>query len=370
MEVKKIYFKNLDALRLLTFVFVFFRHAFFTNDPLIEQSTVFNQFYDFFSFAYIALDFFSVLSSFLITWLILIEYKNKSSFNTKNFLMRRILRIWPLYFLIIFIGFIIVPYVATMFHQPVPELPSINWFLFFGLNYYMAYVDDDFLFFLAFLWFIVIEEQFYLFWAFVLKFLKNYLVIICYALISIHLIVLYLYSDTDFPAFYDTVNYLPNFSIGALLAYSCFNRDRFYFILAKMPSQFWVMFYLLFIIVVIFQKQVFSNIHLFHFRHVILSVFCCILIFGQTFSTTSLFQAGKNRIINYIGRLNFGLYCWHGVVITAMKKYLEYINYSESYTSVLFIQPLIALLLTLIFSIISFEVFEKRFLRLKTYFSK
>ena len=48
---------------------------------------------------------FFVLSGFLITYLLLVEEKQTKTISIKSFYMRRILRIWPLYYFIIFISF-------------------------------------------------------------------------------------------------------------------------------------------------------------------------------------------------------------------------------------------------------------------------
>ena len=46
----------------------------------------------------LGVDLFFCLSSFLITKLLLIEHEQTASIDIKSFYIRRILRIWPLYF--------------------------------------------------------------------------------------------------------------------------------------------------------------------------------------------------------------------------------------------------------------------------------
>lgn len=48
--------------------------------------------------------FFFVLSGFLITYLLLEERRVSATVSIKKFYMRRILRIWPLYYLIVILG--------------------------------------------------------------------------------------------------------------------------------------------------------------------------------------------------------------------------------------------------------------------------
>src|SRR6266699_1803055 len=49
-------------------------------------------------------DLFFALSSYLITELLLREYRSRGSINIRAFYARRILRIWPLYFVALFLG--------------------------------------------------------------------------------------------------------------------------------------------------------------------------------------------------------------------------------------------------------------------------
>ena len=49
--------------------------------------------------------FFFVLSGFLITYLLLKEKEQTGTVNVKKFYARRVLRIWPLYFFIVLLGF-------------------------------------------------------------------------------------------------------------------------------------------------------------------------------------------------------------------------------------------------------------------------
>jgi len=57
-----------------------------------------------------SVDLFFVLSGFLISFLLLQEKENNfGKINIKKFYYRRIFRIWPLYYFIMFISFIVIP---------------------------------------------------------------------------------------------------------------------------------------------------------------------------------------------------------------------------------------------------------------------
>jgi peptidoglycan/LPS O-acetylase OafA/YrhL len=127
-------------------------------------------------------DFFFVLSGFLITYLLLQEIDQFGRIQLKKFYIRRILRIWPLYYLVLFVSFFAVP-AASVFYIPgysdqlyegfLPKLffsvllmPNVALFLYGEIPYASP------------LWSVGVEEQFYLFWPLVVMFSKGRLKII------------------------------------------------------------------------------------------------------------------------------------------------------------------------------------------------
>lgn len=81
-------FWQVDFLRGVAIVLVLLRHC--------DLSTFTN------NIGWIGVDLFFVLSGFLITNLLLEEYKNNLKINLKYFLIRRALKIYPLYYLVLF----------------------------------------------------------------------------------------------------------------------------------------------------------------------------------------------------------------------------------------------------------------------------
>src|SRR5579863_1213575 len=102
------YFKNLDAPRFLAFLVVFIEHIIFTQDTAIRNSSLFKFYDNHFAIGVIGWDFYTVLSGFLISWIILEEYQFTSKFSLAYFWLKRCLRIWPLYFLMILIALALV----------------------------------------------------------------------------------------------------------------------------------------------------------------------------------------------------------------------------------------------------------------------
>ena len=107
---------------------------------------------------------FFMLSSYLITELLLREKEKTHTIHIKAYYVRRMLRIWPLYFLFIGLAFV-VGLAVPMYRIPRNELVSLlllsgNWY-FAQHGWGISFVDH--------LWSISVEEQFYLAWPIFLK---------------------------------------------------------------------------------------------------------------------------------------------------------------------------------------------------------
>ena len=103
---KKIYFENLDGLRFLCFLSVFFFHSFHTEYAYIKNTETYNFIkFSVFGNGNLGVNFFFVLSGFLITFLLIAEKELNGQINLRKFWIRRILRIWPLFYFCVFFGF-------------------------------------------------------------------------------------------------------------------------------------------------------------------------------------------------------------------------------------------------------------------------
>ncbi|GAB4045382.1 acyltransferase family protein [Spirosoma litoris] len=148
--VKKIFFPNLDGVRAIAATLVVMSHI-ELHKPLygIERFETVN----FLDLGKIGVCIFFVLSGFLITYLLLEERKSFHKINYRDFYTRRVLRIWPLYFIVLLIGYFIYPKFdnPTGFWLSVFFLPNVA----FILKMLPAVIDP--------VWSIGVEEQFYIF---------------------------------------------------------------------------------------------------------------------------------------------------------------------------------------------------------------
>src|SRR4051812_10954508 len=99
------YFKGIDVLRFICATGVIFHHStqILSNKGFPTKAESWHRF----SGAFF-LDVFFIISGFLISLILMKEYK-LGTFTLKNFYARRIIRIWPLYFLIVLVKIIILP---------------------------------------------------------------------------------------------------------------------------------------------------------------------------------------------------------------------------------------------------------------------
>ena len=90
------YFKNLDGLRFIAALFVIIGHA----QSMVQDRLGINPYIGFADkLATFGVDFFFVLSGFLISFLMYAELAETGTIHIRKFYIRRILRLWPLYYL-------------------------------------------------------------------------------------------------------------------------------------------------------------------------------------------------------------------------------------------------------------------------------
>ncbi|MBZ5672987.1 MAG: acyltransferase [Acidobacteriia bacterium] len=112
----------------------------------------------------LGVDLFFALSAYLITELLLREQRSRGAIDIRAFYIRRILRIWPLYY---FALLILVPAMSLLPEEHMPWSYSLA-FALFGGNWACAawgYPPSSF----ALLWSVSIEEQFYIAWPWIMR---------------------------------------------------------------------------------------------------------------------------------------------------------------------------------------------------------
>jgi len=361
-QPKLTYFSNLDAFRFLSFFGVFLSHTL-----LIPETT--NIAIDFIlsviTMNYLGVPFFFTLSSFLITYRLLKEKEKNNSIQLLRFYRNRILRIWPAYFLLVAVCFLVLPFLSNLLHVQSPSLPSIIPFLFFYVNFYIIENGSGFTFALLVLWSISIEEQFYLVWGLVLKFLSKVSVapVICSLfIISIGFSYYYLYILHK-PAHNLAIHslyVLQNFCTGALIAFICVQKQKAFIFLNTIPAAVLASVYVILPLSYFFIKDIIL-------LNVIKSICYSLIIYDQSFNEKRFFNAGKIAFINYLGKISYGLYLYHALVFVVLQKQFRFfIAGSGPVIWTNLFHTAIAFIVTCVVAHISYRYIESKFLSLKS----
>ena len=368
---QRLYFPLLDTTRFIAFITVFLTHCFITSNPLIENALWFQKITHFLDFGLLGLDYFFVLSSFLITRLIIDERAHFKTFSFKLFFVRRSLRIWPLYFLMVAIGF--GSYYAGLVST---ELPPLSSFVTFTLNLYIAENGYNFLFFLVFLWSIAVEEQFYIFWGVFLKLVSKInarvfqysIPIVAICLILLSLWYRYTHLHQDLTLYFHTYSVTANFGIGILLAYLSAYTDWFISIFERMSVRSILLLLLILFVSIASYTVVFALDTAILFERVYFSFLFALIIAVLCYSSVIPKLQKFFNPFNYLGKIALGLYFYHGIVLTIFSKLMTQYPIAEFTWQVMLLNPLIMLTLSIIMASLSYNYFEKPILAFKNKF--
>lgn len=264
---------------------------------------------DFFDSGYYGVDLFFTISGFLITN-ILINQENQSFGHAyKNFMGRRILRIFPIYYLTIFILYLFE-------YQPIQE------YIFYHITYTFNYawvIENIPLSAVSHFWSLCVEEQFYLFWPIIVLLLSGKPKVLLYLLLSIILFGIAQMVFNIIPQLspFNKINLLTRMSslgMGALAAILIkMNKLPYSFFTKK-----WIEYTMLFILILFLFLEV-------DIKYAILPVCSFYFIikgakFGFTSSALKWIE-NSNKLL-FIGTISYGIYIYHLPIDYYTTKYL------------------------------------------------
>ena len=368
MKKQKIYFPNLNGLRFIAAFLVIIHH--------VEQFKSISKIENYWGaipfigiIGKLGVILFFVLSGFLITYLLLAEENSFKKISIKKFYMRRILRIWPLYFLIIILAFVVLPNIE-LFTLPGYSKDVIYSNLAWKLILYAIFFPNLVLSLLGIVpyashtWSIGTEEQFYLVWPVILKYIKKHRILLMVGIIISYLAIKF-FLLTSFGNYIPFSNVIRAFwnsfpidcmAIGGLYSILLFQKSKYLKYIIRND-----LFYFSICLVTLFMIK---GIYIPYIHYEFYSVFFGLIIIN--FAVNKKIKISlENTILNYLGNISYGLYMYHPIgIVLAL-----YISLSFDIHTNWLIYPL-SLILTITMAGLSYKYFESFFLKFKVRFSK
>ena len=374
----RIFFPNLDGLRFLCFFAVFLHHCYLTLFSYTRESWpgFFSAQSFLFEYGTLGVNFFFVLSGFLITFLLLKEREITGTIHIGNFYVRRILRIWPLYFLCLFIGFVLFPLMKNMGGEAIHESANPWYYIFLAGNFdYMnTWPERPDAILLSVLWSVCVEEQFYLTWPIILKFTPlRYYKYIFLAIILFSLGFRAFYTggtEADHAVrYFHTFSLIGDMALGGLLAYYVSFPNKFQTFVSNLGWPGVLAIYAGAIGFSLFKEHIFSYGIPVIFERLVIGFFFGMIILEQNYARGSIFKLGRSRLLSRLGIYTYGMYCLHLLGMYAAVLVVLKMGWPQNSIWVAIGSALLALILSILISLASFHFFEKWFLKLKNRFA-
>lgn len=301
---------------------------------------------------------FFTLSGFLITYLLFIE-KKKEGINIRHFYIRRALRIWPLYF-----TYLIIAVLTIYIYDPGKLAGSLPFYVFFAANL-PGFFGSAHLPFLEHYWSLGVEEQFYIFWPWLIKRSAQTLraliifTIIFLLLKAMLLLNLFHMGTSPFLRFLE-INRFECMSIGGIAALLCIEKNTLFLkITTSILAQ-----------LICLVSLLLMGLNKFHLPYIpdndLVALISTILIVNVSFNEQAILKT-ENAVFNFLGRISYGMYIIHPLVIFYYCSFLNRFTLSPTWKLILVYLGVIAL--TIFFAWVSYNFLEKWFLRLKEKFS-
>lgn len=374
----RVYLPGLNGVRFLAALSVVLHHI----EQCKEMAGLPNIFRD--PFIYIlgglGVTLFFVLSGFLISFLLFQEEKVSGVIHVKNFYVRRILRIWPLYYLVIGLGLFVIPNFIYMEETSgffatdlgikmaliLLLMPNVCWVAFGAI----PVVNP--------LWSVGVEEQFYLVWPLVIKFAKKNSRLLVLFLIVVGMFVLrkglsFLGNHGEIVGFgpefkgffvktrvFFTYFRIDCMAIGGMGAYLLHhNKTGVLKIIFHKATQLVVYLMLFFLI--------WKGIELPLGSYPLYSVLFLVLIMNVSSNPGTIISL-ENPLFNYMGKISYGLYMYHVMIILMVLEVLKPRVSFDHLGSQFLLVGMVLLGLTGVASF-SYHFFEKPFLSFKKRFT-
>ncbi len=305
------------------------------------------------AYGWMGVDLFFVLSGFLITGILLDTKPSKTYF--RNFYVRRILRIWPLYYSVLFIMFVLMPTLLPQQSAEIFQRSNPCWSYPFFLQNFLVANSSESVGPLGVTWSLAIEELFYLIWPVFVRFLsgRQLQAVICGAVLLSPFVRLFFLSHNR-QVYSNPFCRIDGLMVGALLA-SLVRKPGF------APGR-WIAFAWMSVFIAA-SLAIIAELRGARWLTFSLDIFAFAgFLYLAVFSRSAWIKAFfTNRFLMFTGTISYGLYLLHKLPHDALKM-------SPAYRVHPYLGFLAALVLSYALAIASWNLLEKPFLRLKRFF--
>lgn len=252
----------------------------------------------------LGVDVFFVISGFLITRILLKEYRRDGRIDLKAFYLKRALRLYPA-LLVACLAFVVF-FVALRHALPVALLKVTGVALAYISNIWMT-ATGTYIGHLSHTWSLAMEEQFYLVWPIlllvVIRFRRPEIIV---ALLAVGGLVAWTLGGADQP-------YNPLLKAGGLLV-GCLVG----FLVERRPWQSPVLAYLAVAVFVAAAYLESIGVVQRDWTLPLVSLIIPFLIVHLAFGQSLLVRFLSSRLLVHLGMLSYGLYVWHYMVLSAL----------------------------------------------------
>lgn len=327
-------------------------------------------FTNYFFFGWLGVDLFFVLSGFLITN-ILLNTLHSPDF-LRRFYVRRALRIFPVYYLALFIFLVIFPSIDFHLSDLSYFLNNQVWLWTFLQNWLYIFNPPGNNLFLTHLWSLAVEEQFYLFWPFVILMVKKpkilFFIMLTLLLVVIGLRYVVWTFNLEHLSYFNlyTFSRIDGICLGSMLGlFRLFNRTS----LKKLtPIIVFALAGFNFLFYFFNEKTQFTLPFLAIIGYTTFAVLFALLINeGVEGNNRAINYIFNNRILKSFGKISYGLYVFHWPIhLILMPFFLTWFSsFFDHQIFLLAISSSATTLISIFISICSFYFYERFFMRLK-----
>ncbi len=394
-QVKKpFYLPELDGLRTVGFFYMFMAHSSVIPQQPNSHFFLVDAYNVFVKWGVIGLDMFFVLSGYLITTLLLKERLKNGNISLPLYFKRRMLRIWPLFYLVIFVGAFVIPFACTR-HLNMELYKKFLWDIFVpmffflgnyalifkawtlqaltaGLNFPLANLFRP-------LWSVCSEEQFYVTWPFVVRKIKSWqgltLTIIGLTIMSMGFRYYFqqyslthtrgIWTPSDF-YHYNTLCGLDTLMSGALIATIQLQCPELWKKICKMGAPIAVTAFAILASMIAFLPEPTNSVFIVPL-YLAIALLCGLVLIG------TMSWAPLQKFLSLfagIGKTTYGMYLVHHPIIMLVENYMRgslHMVYNEQFFAIRFG---ISMILTVIMGQILYRTIEKRLEELRRKYAR